>query len=97
VTASRAANIAIALVLVGWGFATFAVLSSLGDPAPWVPKSQLNAVHLRAMLAALLGTLCLVSAVWLSGYSASLAKVRASAALAGVVIPLIVCFWYGLF
>jgi len=97
VTASRAANIAIALVLVGWGLVAFAVLSSLGDPAPWESKSQLNAIHYRAMLAVLLGTLCLVSAVWLSGYSASFAKARASVALAGVVIPLVVCFWYGLF
>ena len=95
--ASRAANISIALVLVGWGLVVIAVLSSLGDPAPWVSKSQLNTIHYRAMLTVLLGTLCLVSAVWLSGYSASLAKVRASAALAGVVIPLVVCFWYGLF
>jgi hypothetical protein len=94
-TASRAANIAIALVLVGWGLVAFAVLSSLGDPAPWVSKSQLNAIHNRAMFTGLLGTLCLLSVVWLSGYSASLARVRASAALAGVVIPLVVCFWYG--
>ena len=91
---SRAANVAIALVVLGWLSSGWGVLSQLGDPAPWVPKAELEA-HRRVATAFLLfGILFVLCSLWLSGYSFSTARWRAIfVALCGVA-PVVALFLF---
>jgi hypothetical protein len=89
---SHAANLALLLVVVGWLLSVYGGLSQLGDPAPWVPRAEIEA-HRRTSVAILFGGIfALLSALWLSGYSFSLARWRASLALLACVVPFIFFF-----
>lgn len=89
---SRAANLALALVACGWLLAFYGALSQLGDPAPWVPRAEIEAHRHLSVAILFAGIILLLSAIWLSGYSFSVARRRASLALLACVVPFIVIF-----
>lgn len=89
---SHTANIAIALLAIGWLIGAYGVLSQLGDPAPWVLRADLEA-HRRVSLSLMfVGLLALLASVWLSGYSFVSAPRRATLAILGSVVPVILLF-----
>ena len=89
---SHAANLALVLVVVGWLLSFYGALSQLGDPAPWVPRAEIEAHRHTSVVVLFTGILVLLSAIWLSGYSFSVARWRASLALLACVVPFIVIF-----
>ena len=94
---SHAANIALVLVAIGWLLSTYGALSQLGDPALTVSRAEIEA-HRHVSLAFLFaGILALLSALWLSGYSFSHARWRASLALLVCVVPFIVILAFSFF
>lgn len=88
----RSANLAIALVLVGWLLLAWGVLRQLGDPSPMIPRSELEAMRKASLFFMFSGITALVGAVWLSGRSFERARVRAALALALLLAPM-----FGLF
>jgi hypothetical protein len=93
---SSAANLALLLVVVGWFLVFYGVASQLGDPAPWVTHEQMQAHHRLSHTILSFGVLGVLSALWLSGYSFSVAKIRASICLALVFLPsvTVLVFWF---
>jgi len=57
VTPSRAANLSLALVGAGWLAAVYGAFSQLGDPAPWVPSSE---IEMQRRARAWARTLCIM-------------------------------------
>lgn len=84
-----AANLALILVPVGWALAGYGMLSTLGDPSTSVSRAQLEAMRHLSISLLLASVLILAGVLWLSGYAYRVAKVRAGAAAASVIIPLI--------
>lgn len=89
---SSAANLSLLLLVAGWLLAAYGVLSQLGDPNPHIPAAVIE--NERRFYGAMLGTgiLLLLLSVWLSGYSFSRAKWRASITLAACLLPAVVLF-----
>ena len=89
---SRLANLALALVVVGWLLLVWGVLRQLGDPSPMVPRAEIEATRKTSLLLMFAGVTALVSSIWLSGRSFERARVRAALALALFLAPM-----FGLF
>lgn len=89
----RTANLAIALVILGWVFCAYAALSNLGDPAPWVAQEELNSWHRRSVAIAFFGVIAISFSLFLAGRSFSVSKVRSSIALAAFIIPFALIFF----
>jgi ABC-type Fe3+-siderophore transport system permease subunit len=92
---SSAANLALLLAIVGWLLAFYGVASQLGDPAPWVSREQMQAHHRLSHTILSFGVLGVLSALWLSGYSFSTAKIRAGICLALIFLPSVVFLVWG--
>jgi hypothetical protein len=84
---TSAANLAFLLVAVGWLLAFYGVMSQLGDPSPSVPREQIEAARHISLVVLCVGVVCALAALWLSGYSFSAAKIRASICAALIVFP----------
>ncbi len=59
VTPSRAANLSLALVGAGWLAAVYGAFSQLGDPAPWVPSSEIEMQRRVSMVILFFGVFAL--------------------------------------
>jgi len=90
--AGRPANLALALVFVGWLLLVWGVLRQLGDPSPMVPRTALEATRETSLLFMFSGLTALVGSVWLSGRAFEGARIRASLAFALFLVPM-----FGLF
>jgi len=88
----RSANLALALVLVGWLLLVWGVLRQLGDPSPMVPRAELEATRETSLLFMFSGVTALAGSIWLSGRSFERARVRAALALILFLAPM-----FGLF
>lgn len=88
-TAARCANLALLLGAIGWLLAIYGSLSQMGDPAPWVSKDELDAIHHRALSAILAGLACLMAALWLSGRGFAVAPWRSALVGLAVSIPML--------
>ncbi|WP_139350896.1 hypothetical protein [Rhodanobacter sp. C01] len=84
---TKAANLALLLVALGWLLAFYGVMSQVGDPGPTISPAQIDANRLRSFAILLVGIVCLLSSLWLSGYSFMVAKVRSIVSAAAVVLP----------
>ncbi|WP_426687215.1 hypothetical protein [Rhodanobacter ginsengiterrae] len=90
---TSAANLALLLVVVGWALAYYGVMSQLGDPSPSVPHAQIEAARHVSLVVLYIGVVSILAALWLSGYSFSAAKVRASVCVALILLPSVVVAW----
>ena len=88
-SASRSANLALVLVVLGWLLAYYGVMSQFGDPAPSVARSVIESQRHVSLAVWLLGLMCLVGSLWLSGRSFAAARRRSLLALASVVVPIV--------
>jgi hypothetical protein len=88
----HAANAAIGLAITGWLSGAYGVLSSLGDPAPWVSNAELETHRQLSLSLVLVGLLALLISVWLSGYSFRVAPRRAALACLGCIVPALSLF-----
>ncbi|WDS35243.1 hypothetical protein [Pseudoxanthomonas sp.] len=87
---STASNVAIALAVFSWPLVCYGAMSQLGDYAPSTPNEVIVASRHRSFSILVVGLLCWVSSIWLSGYGFSGAKVRSSIAFAGCLsLPLV--------
>ncbi|GAA0248759.1 hypothetical protein [Rhodanobacter caeni] len=93
---TAAANLALLLVLAGWLLAYYGVMSQLGDPSPSVPHAQIEAARRQSLAVLFIGVASLLTALWLSGYSFSGAKVRAITCVALVLLPSVAVVWSSL-
>ena len=93
---TSAANLALLLVVAGWLLAYYGVMSQLGDPSPSVPHAQIEASRHLSLAILFAGVVSILVALWLSGYSFSAAKVRASACVALVLLPAVAVVWSSL-
>ncbi len=93
-TPSRAANLSLALVAAGWLAALYGAFSQLGDPAPWVPTSEIEIRRRISMVVLFVGVFALVTGLWLSGYAFGSAKRRSLIAMLVCVLPLVAMFVY---
>ncbi|MBB6247366.1 hypothetical protein [Rhodanobacter sp. A1T4] len=84
---TKAANLALLLIAIGWLLAFIGVMSQLGDPGPTVTHAQIEANRLRSFAALVIGVACLLSSLWLSGYCFAVARVRSIASAAAVMLP----------
>jgi len=82
-----AANLALLLVIIGWSLAYYGVMSQFGDPSPSVSHAQIEATRHVSLVVLCVGVVCVLAALWLSGYSLSAAKVRAGTCAALVFFP----------
>lgn len=89
---SRSANLALALVALGWLLLVWGVLRQLGDPSPMVPRAEIEATRETSLLFMFAGITALVGSVWLSGRAFESARVRAALALAFFVAPMVGLF-----
>ena len=90
--AGRSANLALALVFVGWLLLVWGVWRQLGDPNPMVPRAELEAAREASLLFMFSGLTALVGSVWLSGRAFEGARIRAALAFALFLAPM-----FGLF
>jgi len=90
---TTAANLALLLVVAGWLLAYYGVMSQLGDPSPSVPHAQIEASRHLSLAMLFIGVASILAALWLSGYSFSAAKVRASACAALILLPSVAVIW----
>jgi hypothetical protein len=73
-------------------FVAALVMSQLDDPNPHIPAAEIE-IHRRFSVAMLgIGILLLLGSVWLSGYSFTHAKWRASIAMVACMLPAVVLF-----
>jgi hypothetical protein len=90
---TSAANLALLLVVVGWALTYYGAMSQLGDPSPSVPHAQIEAARHLSFVVLCIGVVSILASLWLSGYSFSAAKVRASACVALIMLPSVVVAW----
>jgi len=90
---TSAANLAFLLVVAGWSLAFYGVMSQLGDPSPSVPHAQIEAARHLSLFVLCIGVVCVLAALWLSGYSFSATKVRASICAALILFPSVAVIW----
>jgi hypothetical protein len=64
----RIANLALALAISGWLLAYYGVMSQLGDPVPGTPHSIIESDRHVSVSILLIGVVCLLASLWLSGY-----------------------------
>lgn len=88
-SASRLANLALILVATGWLLAVYGVMSQLGDPAPTVARSVIESQRHVSITVLLIGVMCLLSSLWLSGRSFVEARKRSLLAAALIALPAI--------
>lgn len=88
-SASRLANLALVLVVTGWFLAFYGVMSQLGDPSPTVPRAVIENQRHVSITVLLIGVMCLLSSLWLSGFSFAEARKRSMLTAALVAIPAI--------
>lgn len=88
-----AANTALSLAILAWPLAYYGVMSQLGDPAPTVPRSEIEAARQQSHMVLLVGILCLFGSLWLSGYGFPGARVRALVSAALGVLPAAAVIW----
>jgi hypothetical protein len=93
---TTAANLALLLVVAGWLLAYYGVMSQLGDPSPSVPHAQIEASRHQSLAVLFIGVASILAALWLSGYSFSATKVRASACAALILLPSVAVVWSSL-
>ncbi|TCV91101.1 hypothetical protein EC912_1143 [Luteibacter rhizovicinus] len=86
---NRLANLALFLVTIGWLFAIYGVMSQVGDPAPDTPIAQIVATRHRSVAVLVVGVICLLSSLWLSGRVFPEAKVRSILSTVAVVGPIV--------
>lgn len=91
---SVAANLSLVMVVAGWLLSAYGVLSQMGDPAPWVSRAEIAALHHTSNTFLFVGICSLLSSVWLSGFAFSFARWRASLALLACLLPAIIFFLY---
>ena len=94
---SKAANVALVLVAIGWLLSAYGALSQMGDPAPWISPADIDAQRHVSLGFLFGGILALFGALWLSGYAFSLACKRATFALLACVILCIVILAFSFF
>lgn len=94
---SLAANLALVLVFVGWLLSAYGVLSQMGDPSPDLPRAVITAHKRTSMIFLFTGIFCLLSSIWLSGFTFLYSKWHASVALLACVLPLVIYIGYILF
>ena len=85
----RLANLGLVLAVGGWLLAFYGVMSQLGDPAPTVPRSVIESHRHASLTALLIGVICLLSSLWLSGRSFTEARKRSLISTALVAAPAI--------
>jgi len=86
---TTAANLALVLVVAGWLLAFYGVMSQLGDPSPSVPRAQIEAARHLSLTVLGVGVMFVLAALCLSGFSFTVAKVRASVCVALGFLPAI--------
>ncbi len=91
-TSSRFADLALVLVAAGWLLCFYGVMSQLGDPSPTTPSSVIEAHRHTSIAILLVGVLCLVSSLWLSGRSYVEAMKRSLMAAVLAVAPVVAAF-----
>jgi len=90
---SHAANLSLALVLIGTPVLYYGALSSLGDPAPGVPPAEIAASRLASEVMLLAGFVALAASLWLSGYGFTAAPRRSISTLL-LFIAAIIGVWF---
>lgn len=90
---TTAANLGLVLAIAGWALAFYGAMSQLGDPSPSIAPARIEAGRYVSKTIMFIGVTAILSALWLSGYGFSLAKVRASLCTALVVLPSIAIVW----
>ena len=88
-SATRLANLALVLAVMGWLLAYYGVMSQLGDPAPTVPRMVIEGRRHVSLTVLLVGVIFLLSSLWLSGRSFTEARKRSLLAAAVIAIPAI--------
>lgn len=88
-SASRLANLALVLAITGWLLAFYGVMSQLGDPAPTVPHAVIESQRHVSLTVLLVGVMCLLGSLWLSGCSFVEARKRSLLAAALIAVPAI--------
>jgi Na+/melibiose symporter-like transporter len=95
---TTAANTSLILVVLGWSLTYYGFISNAaeGDFSPRVSHAEIEAAQHQAAAMLLIGLVCLVATLWLSGYAFTSAKVRASLAVAAFALPLAYILGFGL-
>ena len=86
-TASRLATLALVTAIIGWPLAYYGVMSQLGDPSPLVPRSVTESHRHVSIIVLMVGVMCLLASLWLSGRSFMEARKRSLLAAALVALP----------
>ncbi|GLQ88300.1 hypothetical protein [Dyella flagellata] len=86
-SAGRLANLALVLAVAGWLAAFCGTTAVLGDPAPTIPRSVIEAQRHLSTSVMLLGVLGILSSLWLSGRSFPEAKKRSILVIALIAVP----------
>ena len=89
---ANSANLALALVVVGWLLVTLGAFRQLGDPNPLIPPAELETTRDVSLTIMFAGVAALVASIWLSGLSFRLARIRAGVALMLFAVPLLTLF-----
>ena len=84
---SVAANVAIALAVLGWFAAYYGAMSQLGDPSPEIGRAVIEASRQRSAIIMCGGVFAVLSALWLAGYSFSGSRTRSVIALILSAVP----------
>jgi hypothetical protein len=91
-----AANLALALVSLGWFALAYSVLTSLGDIDPKVPSSVVQFYRRSSLSIGFTGVSLLVFSIGLASYALPVAPKRAIAALVMFAVPFLGFFVVGL-
>ncbi|MGF6710986.1 hypothetical protein QFZ41_001950 [Luteibacter sp. W1I16] len=89
INTTKLVNVALALAPLGWLLAFYGVMSQLGDPAPMASRSFIESHRHTSIIILLIGVMCLVASLWLSGLSFTLARKRSMLVASFIVIPTI--------
>lgn len=84
---SHAANLAVALSVVGWLMSFHGAFSQLGDPAAQIPREKIEEYRQTSISILFIGITTLLSALCLSDYAFAQAKWRSSIALIACLVP----------
>ncbi|RDI98351.1 hypothetical protein DVT68_07330 [Dyella solisilvae] len=83
------ANLAIVLAVTGWLLAYYGVLSQLGDAMTDAARLSMESHRRVSNTLLMVGALCLLSALWLSGRSFVEARKRSMLTAALIAVPAI--------
>jgi hypothetical protein len=84
---TKLANLALALVPIGWLLALYGVMSQLGDPASTAARYAIESQRHVSNTILLVGVMCLIASLWLSGSTFAAARKRSLLATASIAIP----------